>query len=76
MGLPAGIVINRSGMGDSRTADYCRAEGIEILAEIPDSREVAEIYSRGEMIAETLPFYEDIIKELCRKVMLRANGRV
>lgn len=46
--MPAGVVINRSDIGDNRTRDYCAAEKIDIIAEIPESREIAERYSRGD----------------------------
>jgi MinD superfamily P-loop ATPase len=54
MKLPAGVVINRAGSDDRETREYCHAEGIDILAEIPDDRQVAEIYSRGLLAAEEL----------------------
>lgn len=55
LGLPAGVVVNRHGAGDDRVRLYCREEGIDILAEIPDDRRVAEVYSRGGIVARELP---------------------
>ena len=49
-----GVVINRAGIGDEAVAAFCRAERIEVLAEIPDDRRVAEAYSRGEMMGGLL----------------------
>lgn len=46
--LAAGVVINRADLGDGRVRSYCEAAKLPILAEIPDSRAVAEAYSRGE----------------------------
>jgi len=51
MGIPCGVVINRMGIGDSRVNDFCGAEGIPILLEIPDDRRIAEACSRGEVFA-------------------------
>jgi MinD superfamily P-loop ATPase len=45
--IPYGIVINRSGIGDSGVYDYCKEEAIEILLEIPYMREIAVDYSHG-----------------------------
>ncbi|MCP4131436.1 MAG: P-loop NTPase [bacterium] len=47
-GIPFSVLINRSGIGDSRVEDYCTEEGIDVIATIPDSRDVAEKYSKGE----------------------------
>lgn len=47
--LAFGVVVNRFDVGDDRVRDYCRDEGIDILAEIPNDREVAEAYSRGKI---------------------------
>jgi MinD superfamily P-loop ATPase len=62
--LPLSVVINRSDVGDARVRNWCLDEGIEILAEIPDDRRVAEAYSRGEIIAENLPSYRETIAAL------------
>ncbi|RJS73631.1 MAG: 4Fe-4S dicluster domain-containing protein [Candidatus Syntrophoarchaeum sp. WYZ-LMO15] len=47
LGIPFGVVVNRSGMGDRGVYDYCKDEGIEILLEIPYMKEIAISYSRG-----------------------------
>jgi MinD superfamily P-loop ATPase len=57
LGLPFGVVINRADIGDRRVRQYCESEGIEVLAEIPNDRAVAEAYSRGELISEVSPVY-------------------
>jgi MinD superfamily P-loop ATPase len=51
MDIPCGVVVNRAGIGDSRVYDFCAVEGIPILLEIPDSRLIAEVCSRGEVFA-------------------------
>ncbi len=69
MKLPLGVVINRAGSGDGQTAEYCRMEGIEILAAIPDHRGVAETYSRGILASEAIPEIrtrmEELLERLC-----------
>ena len=50
-----GVVINRHGIGDDEVVNYCRAEGIEVLAKIPNSRKIAELYSKGELIYTEFP---------------------
>ena len=46
---PLGVIINRSTLGDSAVADYCRDEKIRIIASIPNSLNIARIYSDGEL---------------------------
>lgn len=68
LGLPKGVLINRSDVGDSRVVDYCHEHDIKVLAEIPNDRAVAETYSRGELPARTLPGYADRFAELLETI--------
>lgn len=64
LGIPFGVVINRSGLGNKDTEKYCQKEDIPILMKIPFSREIAEIYSRGDSIVKSLPEYRERFREL------------
>ena len=64
LGLPFGVVINRAECGDSETHQWCAAEGIPVLAEIPDDRDIAEAYSRGELMCSALPDYTPLLADL------------
>lgn len=55
LGLPMGVVVNRTGIGDDRVQRYCDKEGIPVLMEIPHDRRIAEAYSRGEPILGAVP---------------------
>ncbi len=66
--LPFGVVINRADVGDDRTRNYCLSEHIDILAEIPDDRRIAEAYSRGELVCEALPEYRHTFSELLARI--------
>jgi len=68
MKLPFGVVINRAGFGDQETQKYCRGQGIEILAEIPDDRRVAEAYSRGDLACEVVPEFRACMEELLARL--------
>ena len=69
MHLPLRVVINRCDCGDAAVRDYCAAEKIEVLAEIPDVRAVAEAFSRGVLASEASPHYrsgfERMVETLC-----------
>ncbi|RKX26695.1 MAG: (4Fe-4S)-binding protein [Candidatus Zixiibacteriota bacterium] len=73
VGLPCGVVINRSDIGDDRTEEYCNKEEIDILMKIPFNRQIAEAYSRGEMMFEVDPEYEKSLCELYLKIAERVN---
>ncbi len=68
IGPPFGVVINRVGIGDDRVHRFCGENNIPVLAEIPDDRRIAEVYSKGGIIVDALPQYrrtfEDLIKSI------------
>ena len=66
--VPFAVVINRVGIGDERVHEYCRAENIPILMEIPDDRRIAEAYSRGELMVDTLPEYRGLFQKLYERI--------
>ncbi|MCX5832699.1 MAG: ATP-binding protein [Deltaproteobacteria bacterium] len=59
LGIPCGVVVNRVGIGDARTHDYCNLRDIRIIGEIPDDRRAAEAYSRGELLIDALPHLKE-----------------
>jgi len=69
LNLPLGVVINRADTGDRRTWQYCQANRLPILAEIPDDRRIAEAYSRGELTVQALPEYRELLGNLLEQVM-------
>jgi MinD superfamily P-loop ATPase len=66
--LPFSVVINRADVGDDQTPAYCRGQGIEILAEIPDDRRVAEAYSRGILACDAVPAFRTRILDLLARI--------
>ncbi len=68
LGIPFGVVINRVGIGDDRVHRFCREQGISVLLEIPDDRRIAEAYSRGELVVETLPEYRGHFLRLWERI--------
>lgn len=64
IGLPFGIVINRSCENDSLIEDFAKDENIDILTKIPDSRAIAECYSKGELVLKLLPEFKEAFMPL------------
>lgn len=59
LGIPCGLVINRSDVGDASVRDYAQKENVPVLMEIPFDRKIAEAYSRGEMIVDIMPEWKE-----------------
>jgi MinD superfamily P-loop ATPase len=78
LGIPCGLVINRSDLGDDRVREYARIENIPILMEIPFDRKIAEAYSRGNAIVEAMPEWKRGFVDLyggIEKIVNKAGGR-
>jgi len=67
--IPCGLVINRSDIGNKEVHNYAEKEGIPILLEIPFDRKIAEIYSRGQMLVEELPDWQQAFEKLYRDIL-------
>jgi len=58
-----GVVINRYGIGNNDIEKYCKEKNIPILAKIPNKREIAELYSKGELLWDKIPeVKEELLK--------------
>jgi MinD superfamily P-loop ATPase len=68
MGIPCGLVINRSDMGDDMVRIYAKQESLPIMMEIPFDRAIAEAYSRGELIVERMPEWRERFIGLYRRI--------
>ncbi|MCK4537622.1 MAG: P-loop NTPase [Candidatus Krumholzibacteria bacterium] len=85
-GIPCGVVLNRvmdSGASDSEGSsmsaqdgikEYCRENGLEILAEIPAIRKIAEISSTGGLVAFEVPVVEQAIDAILDRLAEKLAG--
>jgi MinD superfamily P-loop ATPase len=64
LNVPAGVVLNREGLGDSRVEDFCRAEGIPILLRIPNDRMIARLYSEGIPFVKEMPEWKKRFEDM------------
>ncbi|ABA88007.1 NTPase, 4Fe-4S-binding protein [Syntrophotalea carbinolica DSM 2380] len=69
LGIPCGVVINRSAENDEATLAYCNSRRIPVLACLPDNRKAAEAYSRGELIAQSLPSFNQPFTTLLERLL-------
>jgi MinD superfamily P-loop ATPase len=78
LGIPCGLVINRSDLGDDKVREYARKENIPVLMEIPFDRKIAEAYSRGKTIVEAMPEWKQGFVDLyegIENIVNKAGGR-
>jgi len=74
LNIPSGLVINRSDIGDDKVQAYAGEVGLPILMEIPFDRRIAEAYSRGEMIIESIPEFREKFLKLFQDIMDLVNS--
>jgi MinD superfamily P-loop ATPase len=73
-GIPFGVVINRYGTGNKEVDEYCSKEQIPVLARIPDSRRIAELYSAGKLIYREIPEIREILAGILNTVITMTKG--
>jgi len=59
-----GVVINRDGIGNDDVKNYCAEENIPLLAKIPNNRQIAEIYSSGNLIYNEIPEMKQALEQI------------
>lgn len=73
LGVPHGVVVNRSVPGYNLARDFCQERGVRILAEIPDDRKVAEAYSRGRLTLSAAPGFREHFYHILNSVEKEAR---
>lgn len=71
---PFGVVVNRYGIGNDAVIQYCQRENIPILAKIPNSRKIAELYSSGKLIYQEIPEVKASLTSIRDFLLKRAEG--
>jgi MinD superfamily P-loop ATPase len=57
--IPFGVILNRSGSGDTGVEEYCNKENIRLLLTIPLDSRIAILYSHGITLVEGMPGWKD-----------------
>lgn len=61
-------LVNRSDLGDDGVRDYLVREQIDLVAEIPFSREVATAYAHGRIAAEACEAFRERLEPVVRRL--------
>lgn len=76
MGIPAGVVINRDGIGDGAVDAYCASENLPILMRIPFDRAIAAGLSAGKPLVEIEPGFQERFQILYQQISTIVQGRL
>ena len=74
MNIPAGIVINRDGIGDDSLKDTLHEYRIPIMLRVPFDRTLAENLAAGRTLVDVYPMYKDTLQELYRQITQLVGG--
>jgi MinD superfamily P-loop ATPase len=75
LGIPHGLVINRSDIGDHHVRAYAEKINLPILMEIPFDRAIATAYSNGHTIVAALPEWKDNFLKLYQRIVSMVEKR-
>ncbi len=73
LGIPAGVVVNRDGIGDNALAAYCAESSLPVLMRIPMERRIAEAVAAGKLLVEAAPEYRPAFQSLLETITARAG---
>ncbi len=74
LNIPAGVIINRDGIGNNEVEKYCQSARLPILAKIPMDRRIAEMLSNGIPLLRGLPEYRDLFLKILATVGKEVNS--
>jgi MinD superfamily P-loop ATPase len=69
LGLPAGVLVNRSGAGNPGMEEVCQEYGVPVLMRVPLRREFGEALARGLPLVEAFPEFRLRFRELLASIL-------
>jgi MinD superfamily P-loop ATPase len=74
LGIPAGAVINRYGIGDESVERFLGEEGIPVLLRIPMDRRIAAAYAEGIPLVQAFPEWRERFVALAESIASRLEA--
>jgi MinD superfamily P-loop ATPase len=68
LGILAGVIVNRDGVGDTKVGDYCQETGLPILMRIPLERKIGAGIAEGQSLTEIYPKYGDRFRQMFHQI--------
>jgi MinD superfamily P-loop ATPase len=75
LNIPAGVVINRDGIGNDEVEKWCREEKLDILARIPYDRDIALLTSEGELVIDKISYMVPVLNDIFESVSKKTDRR-
>jgi len=75
LGIPAGVVINRSNYGNNEVSGFCSDHNIPVLMEIPFDYHLARLYARGEPVVLHAPEWLNSFRNLYQAIIKDWKGQ-
>jgi MinD superfamily P-loop ATPase len=72
---PFGVIINRAGLGYKEVHSYLNTQNIPLLMEVPFKKEIAALYARGKLVAETDYFFEKQMLAVFDLILIQYGNR-
>ncbi len=73
--IPAGVIVNRDGIGDAGVDAFCAAERLPILLRVPFDRALAEGIARGQTLVDIRPEYGARFQQIVAQIANREVTR-
>jgi MinD superfamily P-loop ATPase len=74
MNIPAGLVINRDGIGDDSLEELIKQEQLPILLRVPFNRLLAENLAAGQSLVDVMPEYREVLIKLYQEIREIVGG--
>jgi MinD superfamily P-loop ATPase len=68
LNIPAGVIVNRDGIGDDGVDAYCRGSNMPILMRIPFDRKLGASLAQGKSLVEVAPEYKQRFTDLYSRI--------
>lgn len=68
LGIPAGVVVNRSDIGGPIVQDYCDLAGVPVLMSLPFDRQMAQAYADGIPAISVISSWRERFVELAARI--------
>jgi len=75
IGKEIGIVINKYGIGNDDVIHYCEENNIPIIAKVPNSKNIAQLYSQGKLIYD-LPEVKVELQKIVRFLKQKMGDKI
>ncbi len=76
LGIEAGVIINRAGIGEEDIHGFCQENGVPVVLEIPLDRKIGEGLARGKGLLDIDPQYQDQFAVLWRAIGASGKGGI